>query len=125
MVVKKTVAGKKKESANVPETTREFALAKLRIKLKSYDHQIIDNSAKQIIDIVARHGAQVVGPVPLPTEISKYTVNRSTFVHKNAREQFEIRIHKRMIDILKPSQEIIESLRDLNLPSGVDISIKI
>ena len=98
---------------------------KLRIKLKAYDHKIIDNSARQIIDIANRYGAEVLGPVPLPTEILKYTVNRSSFVHKNAREQFEMRVHKRVIDILNPNQEIIEALRDLNLPSGVDITIKI
>lgn len=98
---------------------------KLRIKLKAYDHKIIDNSARQIIDIANRYGAEVLGPVPLPTEILKYTVNRSSFVHKDAREQFEMRVHKRVIDILNPNQEIIESLRDLNLPSGVDITIKI
>lgn len=125
MPVKKAVARKKEGQAQTPGASGDFTLAKLRIKLKSYDHQIIDNSAKQIIDIASRHGVQVVGPVPLPTEVSKFTVNRSTFVHKNSREQFEMRIHKRMIDILKPNQEIIESLRDLNLPSGVDISIKI
>jgi len=100
-------------------------IPKLRIKLKAYDHKIIDNSVRQIIDIANRYGAEVVGPVPLPTEILKYTVNRSTFVHKNAREQFEMRVHKRVIDILSPNQDIIEALRDLNLPSGVDISIKI
>ena len=109
-----------KAEAKVPETG-----LKLRIKLKAYDHKIIDNSAKQIIDIANRFGAEVLGPVPLPTEILKYTVNRSSFVHKNAREQFEMRVHKRIIDILNPNQEIIESLRDLNLPSGVDITIKI
>jgi len=98
---------------------------KLRIKLKAYDHKIIDNSARQIIDIANRYGAEVLGPVPLPTEILKYTVNRSSFIHKNAREQFEMRVHKRVIDILNPNQEIIEALRDLNLPSGVDITIKI
>ena len=98
---------------------------KLRIKLKAYDHKIIDNSARQIIDIANRYGAEVLGPVPLPTEILKYTVNRSSFVHKDAREQFEMRVHKRIIDILNPNQEIVESLRDLNLPSGVDITIKI
>lgn len=98
---------------------------KLRIKLKAYDHKIIDNSARQIIDIANRYGAEVLGPIPLPTEILKYTVNRSSFVHKNAREQFEMRVHKRMIDILNPNQDIIEALRDLNLPSGVDITIKI
>jgi len=98
---------------------------KLRIKLKAYDHKIIDNSARQIIDIANRCGVEVLGPVPLPTEILKYTVNRSSFVHKNAREQFEMRVHKRVIDILNPNQDIIESLRDLNLPSGVDITVKI
>lgn len=111
---------KTKKSENAPTS-----LQKLRIKLKSYDHKIIDNSARQIIDIADRYGAKVAGPIPLPTEISKYTVNRSSFVHKNAREQFEIRIHKRIIDIQSPNQEIIEALRDLNLPSGVDITIKI
>lgn len=98
---------------------------KLRIKLRSYDHKIIDNSSRQIIDIANRYGVEVIGPVPLPAEVLKFTVNRSTFVHKNAREQFEMRVHKRMIDILTPNQEIIEALRDLNLPSGVDIAIKI
>jgi len=110
----------KKEEVKTLETG-----PKLRIKLKAYDHKIIDNSARQIIDIANRFGAEVLGPVPLPTEILKYTVNRSSFVHKNAREQFEMRVHKRIIDILNPNQEIIESLRDLNLPSGVDITIKI
>ena len=98
---------------------------KLRIKLRAYDHKIIDNSARQIIDIANRYGAEVLGPVPLPTEILKYTVNRSSFIHKNAREQFEMRVHKRIIDIQNPNAEIIEALRDLNLPSGVDITIKI
>jgi small subunit ribosomal protein S10 len=118
---KKTV--KKTEKVEKAET--QAVGLKLRIKLKAYDHKIIDNSARQIIDIANRYGAEVLGPVPLPTEILKYTVNRSSFVHKNAREQFEMRVHKRIIDILNPNQEIIESLRDLNLPSGVDITIKI
>ena len=116
-VIKKTEKVEKAEVQN--------AGLKLRIKLKAYDHKIIDNSARQIIDIANRYGAEVIGPVPLPTEILKYTVNRSSFIHKNAREQFEMRVHKRVIDILNPNQEIIESLRDLNLPSGVDITIKI
>jgi small subunit ribosomal protein S10 len=119
-VVKKKAVKKEKDEVKVPETG-----LKLRIKLKAYDHKIIDNSARQIIDIANRYGAEVLGPVPLPTEILKYTVNRSSFVHKNAREQFEMRVHKRIIDILNPNQEIIESLRDLNLPSGVDITVKI
>jgi small subunit ribosomal protein S10 len=117
---KPAVKKAKEEKAAVQQT-----LQKLRIKLRAYDHKIIDNSAKQIIDIANRYGVEVIGPVPLPTEILKFTVNRSSFVHKNAREQFEMRVHKRVIDILSPNQEIIEALRDLNLPSGVDITIKI
>ena len=109
----------------IEKNTSEEARPKLRIKLRAYDHKIIDNSARQIIDIASRYGVEVIGPVPLPTEVLKFTVNRSTFVHKNAREQFETRVHKRMIDVLTPNQEIIEALRDLNLPSGVDIAIKI
>jgi small subunit ribosomal protein S10 len=98
---------------------------KIRIKLRAYDHKIIDNSARQIIDIATRYGAEVIGPVPLPTEISKVTVNRSSFVHKDAREQFEMRVHKRIIDILNPNPDILEALRDINLPSGVDITVRI
>ena len=118
---KKPIVKKAKEAKAVVEQTPP----KLRIKLRAYDHKIIDNSARQIVDIANRYGVEVVGPVPLPTEILKYTVNRSSFVHKNAREQFEMRVHKRVIDILNPNQEIIEALRDLNLPSGVDIAVKI
>lgn len=125
MPVKKAPSDKKSAKKEAPQDGSVVVIPKLRIKLKAYDHKVIDNSVRQIIDIANRYGAEVVGPVPLPTEILKYTVNRSTFVHKNAREQFEMRIHKRMIDILSPNQDIIEALRDLNLPSGVDISIKI
>ena len=125
MPVTKKVATKKKSEADVPKEPVTAVISKLRIKLKAYDHKIIDNSVRQIIDIANRHGVEIVGPVPLPTEVLKYTVNRSTFVHKNAREQFEMRVHKRIIDILNPNEGIIEALRDLNLPSGVDISIKI
>jgi len=103
---------------------KEEAKQKLRVKLRAYDHKVIDNGAKQIVDMVLRHGGSAVGPVPLPTEIKKFTVNRSTFVHKDAREQFEMRIHKRMIDIVNPNQKVIESLRDINLPAGVDIEVK-
>ena len=127
--LKKTTTPKKKvvkkAKAVTPKEEVTAAFPKLRIKLKAYDHKIIDSSVRQIIDIANRYGVEVVGPVPLPTEVLKYTVNRSTFVHKNAREQFEMRVHKRIIDILNPNAEIIEALRDLNLPSGVDISIKI
>ncbi len=116
---------KKTTKSQAPKEQAPVSIPKLRIKLKAYDHKIIDNSVKQIIDIALRSGVEIVGPVPLPTEVLKYTVNRSTFVHKNAREQFEMRVHKRILDVLNPNQDIIEALRDLNLPSGVDISIKI
>ncbi len=98
---------------------------KIRIKLRAYDHKIIDSSAKQIIETAFRCGNEVVGPIPLPTETHKYTVNRSTFVNKRAREQFEVRIHKRLIDILGPNPKILDALRNLDLPAGVDIQIKI
>ena len=99
-------------------------LPKIRIKIKAYDHRVVDSSAKQIIDVVLRQGVKVIGPVPLPTEIQKFTVNRSTFVHKDSREQFELRVHKRLVEILNPSQKIVESLSNLNLPAGVDVEIK-
>ncbi|BCX16131.1 MAG: 30S ribosomal protein S10 [Candidatus Parcubacteria bacterium] len=99
--------------------------SKIRLKIKSYDHRLIDSSTKQIIENAKRNGAEIVGPIPLPTEIRRYTVNRSTFVHKNSRDQFEIRVHKRLVEILNPEQKIIESLSNLNLPSGVEVEIKI
>ena len=105
-------------------TSKEAQLDKLRLRIKSYDHRLIDNSCRQIIETLKRLDADIVGPIPLPTEFKKYTVNRSTFVHKEAREQFEMRIHKRLIDILNPVPKLVESLRDLNLPAGVDIEIK-
>lgn len=114
----------------VPTTTKKKnqdaseAKQKIRIKLCAYDHKVIDSSTKQIIETIARYGVEVLGPVPLPIEIHKYTVNRSSFVHKDAREQFEIRIHKRLLDILNPSPKVIEALRNLTLPAGVDIEIK-
>ncbi|MDP3710554.1 MAG: 30S ribosomal protein S10 [bacterium] len=104
--------------------TEEEVKSRLRIKVRAYDSKIIDNSVKQIVDTAIRNDAEVVGPVPLPTEIHKYTVNRSSFVHKNAREQYEIRVHKRLIDIINPSPKTINALTNLNLPAGVDIEIK-
>ena len=98
---------------------------KLRIKLKAYDYKVIDNSARQIVETALRFNVEVLGPVPLPTEIHKYTVNRSTFVHKTSREQFEMRVHKRLIDILTPNPDVIDALMNLTLPAGVDIEIKI
>ena len=97
---------------------------KIRIKIRAYDHKLIDQSSKQIVETAKRTGANVSGPVPLPTEKKKYTVLRSTFVHKDAREQFEMRVHKRMIDILDPTAKTIDSLTNLNLPAGVDVEIK-
>ena len=97
---------------------------RIRIKLKAYDNKIIDQSAKQIIDTAIRTGAQVAGPVPRPTDKKKYTVLASPHVYKDAREQFEMRIHKRLIDILSPSPKVIEALTNLNLPSGVTIDVK-
>ena len=107
----------KKKEADVPQ--------KIRLRIRAYDHKLIDNSARQIIENAERNDAKILGPMPLPTDIKRYTVNRSTFVHKDSREQFELRIHKRIIDILNPNQKIIESLSNLNLPAGVDIEIKI
>lgn len=97
---------------------------KLRIRVRAYEHKILDSSVKQITDTAMRFDAKVVGPIPLPTEIKKYTVNRSTFVHKDAREQFEMRTHKRVIDILNPSPKVVEALTNLSLPSGVNIDVK-
>ncbi|MDQ1276370.1 MAG: small subunit ribosomal protein [Patescibacteria group bacterium] len=97
---------------------------KLRILVKAYEPKVLDISVKQIIDTAKRFEAEIHGPVPLPIEISKYTVNRSTFVYKNAREQFEIRVHKRLIDIMNPNPKLIEALTNLSLPSGVDINVK-
>jgi len=97
---------------------------KIRIRLKAYDHRIIDKSAKKILETLERSGAQVVGPIPLPTEKSKYTVLKSTFVHKDAREQFETRIHKRLIDVVDPGPKTIDSLMNLDMPAGIDIELK-
>lgn len=96
----------------------------MRIKVRAYDSKIIDNSVRQIVDTAIRNGAEVIGPIPLPTEIHRYTVNRSSFVHKNAREQYEMRVHKRLVDILNPTPGTINSLTNLNLPAGVDIEVK-
>lgn len=97
---------------------------KLRIRVRAYEHKVLDISVKQIIDTVLRYDAEVVGPVPLPTEIKKYTVNRATFVYKDSREQFEMRVHKRLIDILNPAPKVIEALTNMSLPAGVNIDVK-
>ncbi len=118
VAVKVTVAPK----AVAKPKTDEFQ--KLRIRVRAYEHKILDASVKQIIDTALRYDAKVMGPVPLPAEIKKYTVNRSTFVHKDAREQFEMRTHKRLIDIVNPNAKVIEALTNLSLPSGVNIDVK-
>jgi small subunit ribosomal protein S10 len=105
-------------------TTTPVEEPKLRLRLKAYDHKIIDQSAKLIIDTATRIGAVVKGPIPLPTEKKIYTVARSTFVHKDARDQFEMRVHKRLLDIMNPTPKIVESLTNIELPTGVSIEIK-
>ena len=104
---------------------KEETQQKLRLRIRAYDHKLIDNSTRLIIETAEKSDAKIVGPIPLPTEIKKYTVNRSTFIDKNSREQFELRVHKRLIDIMNPSPKIIESLSNLNMPAGVDIEIKL
>ena len=103
---------------------KEEIKQRIRIKIRAYDSKIIDSSARQIVETAERQGAKVFGPIPLPTETRKYTVNSSTFVHKNSRDQYEMRVHKRIIDILSPTAKTIDALMNLNLPAGVDIEIK-
>jgi small subunit ribosomal protein S10 len=100
------------------------AIQKLRIRVRAYEYKILDASVRQIVDTALRYDAKVFGPIPLPTTITKYTVNRSTFIYKDAREQFEMRVHKRLIDIMSPTPKIIEALTNLTLPSGVNIDVK-
>ena len=102
-----------------------MAKNRIRIRLKAFDHRVLDDSVRRIVDAAERTGAAVVGPVPLPTRIERFTVTRSPFIDKDSREQFEIRTHKRLIDVLDPGSKTIESLTKLNLPAGVDIEIKL
>ncbi len=113
-----TATKAKKTSAKAAETQ------KLRIRVRAYESKVLDASVKQIIDTARRFEAVIQGPIPLPTEIKRYTVNRASFVYKNAREQFEMRINKRLIDIVNPNAKLIEALTNLSLPSGVDIDVK-
>ncbi|HEY0907847.1 MAG TPA: 30S ribosomal protein S10 [Candidatus Paceibacterota bacterium] len=114
----------KKKVVKAKAAPKADASPRLRIRVRAYESKILDASVKQIIDTALRYDVQVLGPVPLPTEIKKYTVNRSSFVYKNAREQFEMRVHKRLIDILNPNAKIIEALTNMSLPSGVNIDVK-
>ena len=120
--IKKSAA--KAKTVTKKETKSAGEIQKLRIRVRAFEHKILDSSVKQIIDTALRFDAQVVGPIPLPTEIKKYTVNRASFVYKDAREQFEMRMHKRVIDILNPGAKVIEALTNLSLPSGVNIDVK-
>ncbi len=119
--VKKKAPATKKAVAKVAKAE---IVPRLRIRVRAYESKILDTSVKQIIDTALRYDVEVLGPIPLPTEIKKYTVNRASFVYKNAREQFEMRVHKRLIDILNPNPKIIEALTNLSLPSGVNIDVK-
>lgn len=125
--VKKAAPAPKKKAApklKVAGLKEGGELGKLRIRISAYENKVLDASVKQIIDTASRYEAQVRGPVPLPTGIKRYTVNRASFIDKNSREQFEMRIHKRLIDILNPNPKIVESLTNLSLPSGVHIDVK-
>jgi small subunit ribosomal protein S10 len=108
----------------IKKTEEDVQSTRIRIKIKAYDNKIIDQSAKKIVDTALRSGAKISGPVPLPTEVNKVTVNKSTFVHKDSREQFEMVVHKRLIDILDPNPKTIDNLTNLDLPAGVDVEIK-
>jgi len=103
----------------------QMAKQRIRIRLKAYDHRVLDESARRIVETAERTGATVVGPVPLPTKIERFTVRRSTFIDKDSHEHFEIRTHKRLIDVIEPDNKTIDSLMRLNLPAGVDIEIKL
>jgi len=115
---------KKDKTEKQNDVAAEEFKQRIRIKIKAFDHRVIDESTRTIIETAQRSGVKIFGPIPLPTEKRKYTVNRSTFVHKNARDQYEMRIHKRLIDIIEPSAQTIEALTNLNLPAGVDVEIK-
>jgi small subunit ribosomal protein S10 len=117
-------ATKTTKKSSKTSKAKEDLQSMLRIRVRAYENKILDASVKQIIDTATRYDAVVRGPIPLPTEIKKYTVNRSPFIYKNAREQFEMRVHKRLIDIENPSPKVIESLTNLSMPSGVDIDVK-
>ncbi|MFH1142343.1 MAG: 30S ribosomal protein S10 [Candidatus Uhrbacteria bacterium] len=114
----------KSKTDNKETADKEEVGQKIRVKIRAYDNKIIDKAARTIMETAERNNAKVVGPVPLPTEHNKYSVNRSTFVHKTAQEQYEMRIHKRLLDILNVSPRAIDALMSLNLPSGVDVEIK-
>lgn len=112
------------KSSPTPTPAEEAPRQRIRIKVRAYDYKLADQSARQIVDTAARSGARVYGPVPLPTERKRYTVNRSTFVHKDSRDQYEIRVHKRLLDITEPTPKTIDALMSLQLPAGIDVEMK-
>ena len=124
------MANEEKKQATKPEEKtktvdgKEDVQQRIRIRIRAYDHKIIDQSTRTLLETATRTGARTKGPIPLPTEKKKYTVNKSTFVHKDSREQYEMRIHKRLVDILEPTPKTIDAMMSLNLPAGVDIEIK-
>ena len=121
--LKKKQAIPKEDSAKEASSEEEVK-PRIRIKIKAFDNKIIDQSTRIIIDTAERSGAKVIGPVPLPTEKKKYTVLKSSFVHKDSRDQYEMRTHKRLIDIVEPTSKTVDDLTSLSLPSGVDVEIK-
>ena len=122
--VKKTDDASATPAVTPTRTKKSEGTHRLRIRVRAYEHGVLDGATKQIIDVAARHNAEIIGPVPLPIDIKKYTVNRAAFIDKDSREQFEMRIHKRMIDILNPAPKVIEALTNIDLPSGVSIDVK-
>jgi small subunit ribosomal protein S10 len=119
-----TTAEQSKKVSTKTSAKVKSEIQKLRIRVRAYEYKILDASVRQIMDTALRHDAKIMGPIPLPTQITKYTVNRGAFIYKDAREQFEMRIHKRLIDIMSPTPKIIEALTNLTLPSGVNIDVK-
>ena len=123
---------RKKLEAQLPILRRQGKITKmaekaksfLRIRIRAYDHKVIDQAAKKISDAAYRYGCAISGPLPLPTEIKKFTVNRSPFIHEDSQEQYEIRAHKRLVDIFDPTPKLIDALMNLSLPAGIDVEIK-
>lgn len=122
--VAKKVTKTAKATPKVSKAAKVSEVQKLRIRVRAYESKVLDASVKQIIDTARRFEGIILGPIPLPTEIKKYTVNRASFVYKDAREQFEMRVHKRLVDIVNPNPKLIEALTNLSLPSGVDIDVR-
>ena len=125
MMESTTTQKPKRQTRKKAVSTKEEVVQKLRIKVVAYEHKLLDSSVRQIINTAMRHDAKIRGPIPLPMEIKKYTVNRSTFIFKDAREQFEMRIHKRLIDIIDPSPQVIEALTNLTSPSGLNWEVQV